>query len=225
MAPAVQKETQKVFDPAELFIMYGATEASARLSYLNPDILEKKLGSIGKAIPNVELYVADKNGKKLLTEQVGEIIARGSNIMQGYWNDPQETKKVLKKGCYYTGDLGKMDKDGFIYVVGRSKDIIKVGGERVSAKEVEEKILEINEVHEVAVISVDDPVLGEAIKALIVPRDGSEIDQEFVKKALMKNLSPYKQPKYIEFRNDLPKNESGKILKNVLKEEEKTKYK
>ncbi|MCD4691436.1 MAG: AMP-binding protein, partial [Calditrichales bacterium] len=224
MAPAVQKETQKVFDPAELFVMYGATEASARLSYLDPKRLSKKWGSIGKAIPNVDLFVADENGNEKRQGETGEIAARGSNLMSGYWNDPEETNKVLKHGLYYSGDLGRMDEDGFIYVVGRSKDIIKVGGERVSAKEVEEKILEINEVHEVAVISVDDPVLGEAIKALIVPRDGSEIDQEFVKKALMKNLSSYKQPKYIEFRNDLPKNESGKILKSVLKEEEKTKY-
>ena len=223
MAPVVQKEVAKVFAPAKLFIMYGATEASARLSYLDPDLLSKKLGSIGKAIPNVDLYVADKEGNRLPAGEVGEIVARGSNIMQGYWNDPEETAKVLRKGLYFTGDLGREDEDGFIFVVGRSKDIIKAGGERISAKEIEEKLLEINEVHETAVIGVDDPVLGEAIKAFIVTRDGAEVDEEYIRTSLRKKLPPFKQPKYIEFRSNLPKNNSGKILKAVLKEEEQKK--
>ncbi|HGY56245.1 MAG TPA: AMP-dependent synthetase [Caldithrix abyssi] len=223
MAPVVQKEVAKVFAPAKLFIMYGATEASARLSYLEPDLLTQKLGSIGKAIPNVDLYVADKEGNRLPAGEVGEIVARGSNIMQGYWNDPEETAKVLRKGLYFTGDLGREDEDGFIFVVGRSKDIIKAGGERISAKEIEEKLLEINEVHETAVIGVDDPVLGEAIKAFIVTRDGAEVDEEYIRTSLRKKLPPFKQPKYIEFRRDLPKNNSGKIMKAVLKEEEQKK--
>lgn len=219
MAPVVQEEVSKVFYPAKLFIMYGATEASARLSYLEPEKLEDKLGSIGKAIPNVDLFVADEQGIPLPAGEVGEIVARGSNMMSGYWNDPEETNKVLRNGLYYTGDLGRIDEEDFIYVVGRSKDIIKVGGERVSAKEIEEKLLEINEIHEVAVIGVDDPILGEAIKAVLVPRDNCTISEEFIRLALKKKLPPYKQPKFLEFRKDLPKNESGKILKSVLKSE------
>jgi len=217
MAPVVQKEVANVFKPARLFIMYGATEASARLSYLDPDMLPNKWGSIGKAIPNVDLFVADDKGQELPQGAVGEIVARGSNLMVGYWKDPEETAKVLKHGLYYTGDLGKMDEEGFLYVVGRTKDIIKVGGERVSAKEIEETILEINQVHEVAVVGVNDETLGEAIKAFIVTKDNGELNKMKIKDFLKKKLPPYKQPTYFEFRESLPKNESGKIMKEVLR--------
>jgi acyl-CoA synthetase (AMP-forming)/AMP-acid ligase II len=223
MAPAVQKEVQKVFDPAELFVMYGATEASARLSYLDPKMLSKKWGSIGKAIPNVDLFVADENGNEKRQGETGEIAACGSNLMSGYWNDPEETNKVLKHGLYYTGDLGRMDEDGFLYVVGRKKDMIKVGGERISAKEIEEAILEINEVHEAAVIGVDDQTLGEAIKAFIVLRENGNIHDDEIRKYLKKKLPLFKQPKYFEFRENLPKNESGKVLKTLLKKQESEK--
>ncbi len=223
MAPAVQKEVAGVFSPAQLFIMYGATEASARLSYLDPEMLEQKWGSIGKGIPNVDLFVADEKGNRLPMNTTGEIVARGANLMQGYWRDPEGTAQVLRNNLYYTGDLGVEDEEGFVFVVGRTKDIIKPGGFRVSAKEIEEAILELNEVHEVAVIGVDDPILGEAIKALIVPREGADPDKEAIKKFLAEKLSSQKLPKYIEFRESLPKNESGKILKTVIKEEEKKK--
>ncbi len=220
MAPVVQREVADLFSPAKLFVMYGATEASARLSYLDPDMLPAKWGSIGKGIPNVDLFVADENGQEVPQGDVGEVAARGANLMVGYWNDPEETAKVLRNGLYYTGDLGRMDEDGYLFVVGRTKDMIKVGGQRVSGKEVEEKILEINDVHEVAAIGVADPTLGEAIKVFIVPRDGTVLDQDSIIKQLKNKLPAFKLPKYIEFREDLPKNESGKILKTVLKEEE-----
>lgn len=216
MAPGVQKEVVRAFEPAKVYIMYGATEAAPRLSYLAPEVLPHKWGSIGKPVSNVDLFVADDKGNELPAGQTGEIVARGSNIMQGYWNDPKGTSEVLKNGLYYTGDLGKTDNDGYLYVVGRVKDIIKVKGFRVGAKEIEEIILELNWVHEVAVIGVKDPILGEAIKAIIVPREKSEADESKVKSFLAKKLSDYKLPKYYEFREQLPKNESGKILKKEL---------
>jgi len=157
MAPSVQKKVAEVFAPAKLFIMYGATEAGPRLSCLDPDMLHLKWGSIGKAVSNVELFVADKSGNRLPPNCSGEIVARGSNIMAGYWNDPIETSKVLKNGYYYTGDIGKIDKDRYIYIVWRSKDIIKVRGFGISSQEIEDALLEINEIHEVAVIGIDDP--------------------------------------------------------------------
>jgi len=222
MAPAIQKEVVRTFSPAKLYIMYGATEAAPRLSYLEPDKLIHKWGSIGVPVDNVDLIICDQEGNDISMEgQVGEIVARGSNIMTGYWKDPEETAKVLKKGMYYTGDLGKKDSDGFIYVVGRSKDMIKVKGFRVGAVEIEETILEMNEVHETAVVSVDDSILGEAILALIIPKDKEWRDSQKIKKYLQKKLPPIKIPKYIEFRNSFPKNESGKILKVKLKEIEK----
>ncbi|HPG41398.1 MAG TPA: class I adenylate-forming enzyme family protein [bacterium] len=221
MAPTLQQEVAAVFAPAKLFIMYGATEASARLSYMDPEALPRKWGSIGKAIPNVDLFVADDRGNELPTGEIGEIVGRGANLMVGYWNDPLETAQVLRNGLYYTGDLGRMDEEGYLYVVGRKKDMIKVGGERVSAKEVEEVILEIDKVHEVAVIGVDDATLGEAIKAFIVPRADAILSSEEVMVYLRGRLPHYKNPKYIEICTALPKNESGKILKAVLREQQK----
>jgi acyl-CoA synthetase (AMP-forming)/AMP-acid ligase II len=218
MAASVQKKVAEVFAPARLFIMYGATEAAPRLSYLDPDVLPLKWGSIGKAISNVELFVSGQNGNPLPPHCEGEIVARGSNLMVGYWNDPVETAKVLKNGLFYTGDLGKMDEEGYLYIVGRSKDIIKAGGFQISAKEVEDALLEIDEIHEVAVVGVDDPILGEAIKAFIVLRDHAELSQAKIKKTLKTLLPVYKQPTYIEFIDSLPKGKSGKILKTKLKE-------
>ena len=217
MAPAIQKEVAKIFSPAKTYIMYGATEASARLSYLEPSDLSNKWGSIGKAIPNVDLFVADEVGKPLPPNQEGQIVARGSNLMQGYWKDLDETNKVLKHGLYYTGDIGKMDDEGFLFVVGRTKDMIKVGGERISAKSVEEAILEMKEVHEIAVIGVEDELLGEAIKAFIVPIEKKSLDLQEVLKFCKKKLPQSNIPKYIEIIDVLPKSESGKILKENLR--------
>ncbi|MHA2055034.1 MAG: class I adenylate-forming enzyme family protein [Candidatus Hodarchaeales archaeon] len=218
MAPSIQKMVASVFRPAKLYIMYGATEASARLSYLDPEILSKKWGSIGKAIPNVDLFVADEAGNPLHNGEVGEIVARGSNIMQGYWNDEEETRAVLRNGSYFTGDLGKTDEDGFLFVVGRKKDMIKVGANRISPKSIEEKLLENPHVHEIAVIGVEDEVLGEAIKAFIVCNNSvNQISVEQIFDYCKKELPPFKVPKYIEFVGSLPKNSSGKVLKQKLK--------
>jgi acyl-CoA synthetase (AMP-forming)/AMP-acid ligase II len=221
MAASIQKKVVNVFSPAHLYIMYGATEASARLSYLEPDQLTRKWGSIGKAIPNVDLFIADERGNPKPPNSEGEIAARGSNIMQGYWNDLDSTKKVLRNGLYYTGDIGYMDDEGFLFVIGRIKDIIKVGGERVSAKEIEETILQLKKVREVAVIGVEDEYLGEAVKAYVVLQSNDQISELDIKTYCKKKLPLYKQPKFIEIINDLPKNKSGKILKNKLKEQHK----
>jgi len=218
MAPALQKEVAKVFSPAKLYIMYGATEASARLSYLDPKDLPRKWGSIGKAIPGVELFVADKHGNRLRPGKHGELVAQGKNIMSGYWNHPEETRKVLKNGLYFTGDIGKIDEEGFLYVVGRKKEMIKVGGNRVSSKEIEQALYEFGSVEEAAVIGVKDKIMGEEITAYIVLKKGTkeEGQTEILKDFLKKYLAPYKIPKYIKFRNSLPKNKSGKIQKRKL---------
>jgi len=220
MAPSIQKEVVDIFSPARLYIMYGATEAAPRLSYLEPDQLVNKWGSIGIPVENVDLLVCDHEGNEVPDGVVGEITARGSNIMKGYWKDPEETGQVLKLGMYFTGDLGRKDEDGFFYVVGRSKDMIKVKGFRVGAKEIEELILEIDEIHETAVVGVDDPILGEAILALVVPKEKGWNDSDLIRQKLQKKLSQIKVPKYIEFRESFPKNKSGKIMKMKIKEEE-----
>ncbi|MFT5083091.1 MAG: long-chain acyl-CoA synthetase [Lentisphaeria bacterium] len=134
MAVTVQKEVTKVFAPAKLWVMYGATEAAPRLSYLPPEYLESKSGSIGRAVDDVELNIADETNKVLLAGDGGEIVARGSNLMMDYWKDESRTAQALENGCYHTGDLGYQDSNGFFYIVGRKSNIVKVKGFRISTK-------------------------------------------------------------------------------------------
>ena len=216
MAPALQKEVVKVFDPALLYVMYGATEAAPRLSYIDPEMLSQKFGSIGVPVDNVILKILDPDGKELPIGEAGEIAARGSNMMKGYWKDPDATSEVFINGYYLTGDLGKQDKDGYFYVIGRKKDFIKSKGFKVSAKMVEEIIMEMKGVQEVAVIGVEDEDMGEAIKAFIIPVIQYALKADDIRKYLGHKLASYEIPKYFEFVKSLPKNESGKILKKKL---------
>jgi long-chain acyl-CoA synthetase len=217
MAPALQKEVVEVFRPARLFVMYGSTEAAPRLTYVEPEILPRKWGSIGRAIPNVEVIVSDEKGNRLPPGVAGEIAARGPNIMMGYWKSPAATAEVLRNGYYFTGDLGYEDEDGYIFLTGRSRDIIKAGGNRVGSKEIEDAILEISGVLEVAVIGVPDEILGEAIKAFVV-RCSLTLTEEEIRRHLQRSLPAFKNPKWIQFCDSLPKNQSGKILKAALRE-------
>jgi len=203
---------------ANIFIMYGQTEATARLSYLEPSLLKTKLGSIGKGIPGVTLEVLNKQDKKVKPGEVGEIVAIGENIMKGYWDDIEETSKVIRNGKLFTGDLATVDEDGFIYVVEREKQIIKSGGYRVSPKEIEEFIVAMPEIVEAAVIGVPDDILGESIKAYVTLRDpkNSVISQGDIISTCRKSLPSYKVPRYVEFIKTIPKNTSGKVLKDEL---------
>jgi acyl-coenzyme A synthetase/AMP-(fatty) acid ligase len=198
--------------------MYGATEAGPRMTYLDPAALPHKWGSIGKAVPNVEVFVADAEGRRVPRGTIGEIVARGSNIMSGYWRDPEGTASVLRNGLYYTGDLGREDDEGFLYIEGRAKDMIKVGGNRIGAQEIEDCILKIDAVAEVAVIGVEDEFLGEAVNAFVVLKEHHSLSETELKGRLQQLLPPFKMPKRITFRSDLPKNEAGKVLKIKLKE-------
>ena len=219
MAPAVQQQVADLFAPARLFIMYGATEAAPRLSYLKPEDLPRKWGSIGKAIPGVELYVADSEGECLPAGHEGEIVASGPNITSGYWKDPVASAAVLRNGRYFTGDLGMEDEEGFLFVTGRSKDIIKVKGFRVSPREIEERLLEVEGVSEAAVIGVPDDLLGEAPVAYVVSADGGGPTEDLLRRALQQRLASYKVPTGFVFLETLPQNASGKIDKQVLRED------
>ncbi len=137
--------------------------------------------------------------------------------MMGYWNDPKATDEVIRNGYYHTGDLGQTDEEGYIFVVGRMKDMIKSNGFRVSAREVEDAIMEIDGIFEVAVTSVEDEATGEAIKAHVVLRDGEQTTLEAIRRTLRGRLPEYKIPRHVEIRDHLPKNASGKIMKNELK--------
>jgi acyl-CoA synthetase (AMP-forming)/AMP-acid ligase II len=216
MSPELTRRLMAALPGKRIYIMYGATEASARLSYLDPEDLPRKVGSIGKAIPNVELKVLRRDGTEAEVGEAGEIVARGANIMSGYWGDPEGTAEVLDEHGYHTGDLARRDEDGTFTIVGRKKDFIKCGAHRISAKEIEEVIIELPEIHEVAVIGIPDETLGEKIKAVVVFREGCEIEPKTLERTLKRKLPAYKVPGEIEVRGDLPKNESGKIMKQAL---------
>ena len=196
----------------------GATEASARLSYLEPSELTRKLGSIGKAIPGVELRVLHDDGRECAAREPGELVARGDNIMRGYWNAPEETAAVLDGHGFHTGDLAFRDEEGFLYIVGRTREMIKCGANRISPLEIEEKLLEHPAVHEAAVFGVPDEILGEAIIAFVATRVGEEVDEATLLAHLAAHLPEYKVPRAIALRTELPKTGAGKIQKLALKE-------
>ncbi len=217
MAPQLIREVMQVFKRQQIFIMYGATEASARLSYLDPEKLPQKIGSIGKAIPGVELRILRDDGSEAEAGETGEIVARGENIMQGYWNAAEETAKVLSEHGFHTGDLGKRDDEGFLYVVGRKRDMIKSGANRVSAKEVEEILCEYPDILESAVIGVADEILGEAIHAFVVLKNSDGLDEKKVLSFCREKMPEFKVPRKIIVEKTLPKNASGKLMKEALR--------
>jgi acyl-CoA synthetase (AMP-forming)/AMP-acid ligase II len=216
MAPSNITRLTDALPEIDFFVMYGQTEATARLSYLPPDNLKSKLGSIGIAIPGVSLAVKDDAGRDVACGEIGQIYAKGPNIMQGYWKDPEATDRVIVDGWLQTGDLAKQDKDGYIYIIGRSSEMIKSGANRISPKDIEEVITELDSVEEVAVVGRQDDILGEVIEAYIVISPGSFLDSKQVQAHCRKNLSTYKIPKKINFVNELPKTASGKVKRFLL---------
>ena len=209
----------------KIFSMYGLTEC-IRVSYLEPEELDRRPSSVGKAMPNCEVFIVDEDGNEISPGQTGELIIRGSNVMQGYWRDPEATARTYRNGSYpserilYSGDYLRKDEEGFLYFVGRKDDMIKSKGERISAKEVENNICSMNGVLEAAVIGVPDEILGQAIKAFIVPLPEVNLDQRQVLKYCTENVETFMVPKYIEFLGSLPKTPNGKIDKRQLKERE-----
>lgn len=222
MPPVLIDKLLDILPRINFFVMYGQTEATARLTFLEPNKLLIKRGSIGKAIPGVSIEIRDKNQQRTKIGETGEICACGPNIMQGYWKDPDKTAVVIKSGWLHTGDLAHYDSDGYIYIDGRSSDMIKSGGNRISPKEVEEVIQELSGVLEVAVVGEPDSILGESVKAFIVPSIDSNLEKKAVQFHCKDKLASYKVPKTIVFVEELPKTASGKIKKFLLENAGKT---
>lgn len=218
MAPSSIRRVIDALPGMDFFVMYGQTEATARLSYLPPQHLEEKMGSIGKEIPGVTLEIRDESGKKAAPGTQGEIFATGSNIMMGYWKDEVTTKSVLDNGWLKTGDLAMHDDDGFIYIKGRSSEMIKSGANRISPKEIEEVITELQGVEEVAAVGIPDDLLGQIIKVVIVLSPGASLKKMQVQSYCRDNLAIYKIPKIVEFASELPKTASGKVKRYLLAE-------
>lgn len=214
---------RRLFPAARLYSMYGLTECK-RVSYLPPEELDRHPLSVGRAMPDEEVWLVDEEGRRIEEPGVhGELVVRGPNVMRGYWEKPEETREVLRPGKYpwenvlYTGDIFYQDEEGFLYFVGRKDDIIKTRGEKVSPKEIENVVCAMEGVAEAAVIGVDDPVLGQAVKLFVVPRPGSRIGEREVLRHCRAQLENFMVPKFVEIRPSLPRNPSGKIDKLRLR--------
>jgi len=215
------RRLRALFPQATLFSMYGLTECK-RVTYLPPVQLDIRPTSVGRGMPNEEVWLVDESGRRLPNGSTGELVIRGSNVMRGYWEKPEETAKRLKPGplpgevVLYSGDLFRTDEEGWLYFVARKDDIIKSRGEKVSPREVENAIHSLEGVLDVAVIGVSDEVLGQAVKAFVVLKEGHALTEREVIRHCLGHLENFMAPKYVEFVQDLPKTDTGKVKKTGL---------
>ena len=175
------------------------------------------MGSLGHPIPGVEMKVVDERGNESAIGEVGEIIIKGSNVMKGYINRPRLTSEVLRDGWFYTGDLGKMDINGFFYLVDRKNERIIKGGFSIYPTEVEGVLYNHPDVAEVAVIGIPDDVMGEEVKACVVLKEGATVTTEQLSDYCKERMAMYKVPKFIRFYKDLPRTSTGRINRDELK--------
>jgi long-chain acyl-CoA synthetase len=221
----LMRETKEKFEAltgGKLFEGYGLSEAPTA-THCNPLLGENRTGSIGLPLPDVECRIIslDDGMTVLPPGEIGELIIRGPQVMKGYHNMPTETTNTLRDGWLYTGDIARMDEDGYFYIVDRKKELIKPGGYQVWPREVEEVISEHPKVLEVGVAGVPDPYRGETVKAWVVVRPGETLTEEEVKGWCTGRLAKYKVPTFVEFRDELPKTTVGKILRRELVREHK----
>ena len=209
------------FPDVRIFSMFGLTECK-RTAYLAPEYIDTKPGSVGHAIPNCETFIIDADGRKVPPGQIGELIVRGSNVMQGYWNDPETTQRTYHEGRYpadralHCGDYFRCDEQGFLYFVGRKDDMIKSGGERISPKEVENLISAMPGVAEAAVVAIADDVLGQAIMTYVVADTGCGLTERDVLRFCKENMAMRMVPKVVRVVESLPRTAHGKVDRKAL---------
>ncbi len=207
---------------------YGLTESTSFTTCMraqdyeveDPSLLDRRLTAVGRAVPTLEVRVVDDRGNDVAPdgEAVGEIITRGPSIMQGYWKQPEATAEVLRDGWLYTGDLGTIDDDGFIWMVGRKKDVINSGGLKIYPEEVEGVLYTMPQIKEVAVIGRPDERYGEAVTAIVVIKPGENLTGEEIAVYTKERIASYKKPTLVVFTDALPRNPSGKVKKHELRE-------
>jgi long-chain acyl-CoA synthetase len=220
-AAPLPKEILKEFNekfPIPLLEGYGLSEASPVVS-MNPIEGPWKAGSIGRPVPDVEMSVQNDLGEHLAPDRVGEICVRGGNVMQGYWNQPEKTARALRNGWLLTGDVGYRDADGYFYITDRKKDMLLVNGINVYPREIEEVIYQFPGVKEAAVIGIPDFRKGEQPLAFVAAKDNAQLDERALLQFIKGQLADYKVPRRVIFVSSLPRNATGKILKNTLREQ------
>jgi long-chain acyl-CoA synthetase len=219
MAPELVRRTRKLLPNAKLLQCYGLSETGFLTGLEDREHVEGRLLSCGRSCPGIDLRVEDEIGKEVEFGQHGELVARGPNVMQGYWNNPQESALAFRNGMFRTGDIGYQDSDGFFYILDRLKDMIVTGGENVYSGEVEAVIYKHPAVREVAVFGIPDSQWGELVTACIVLKPVMALSANDLTAHCRQFLANYKIPRRVEFSDtDLPKNGSGKILKRMLRD-------
>ena len=223
-------EAIKKFPHVKFINAFGQTESGATITALMPtdhiikgtesekNLKIQRLSSIGKPLDDIEIRIVNEDGNEVNSGTIGEIVAQGSRIMKGYWNQDKETSSTIKNNWLHTGDLGYIDNDGYIFLVGRSKDVIKRGGELISPAEIEDLLLDHTSVLDCAVIGVPDEQWGEKILAIIVTDDSNTLSEEIIIEFCRDNLASYKKPESVIFIDKLPRNPLGKINKQYLRE-------
>ena len=215
--PALRERLTRRFPHAGIYDLYGLTEASPGVSILKPDDPPDKVLSVGKPMKHVTVKIVDDKGNEVSPGENGKILCGGPNLMKGYYNDLPATQKVLRDGWLYTGDTGKIDRDGYLYLTGREKELIVRGGENIYPAEVEAVLHQHPEIEEAAVIGIPDEYWGETVKAVVVLKPGATLTEEDVVTFCAPQLAPFKRPTSVAFADSLPKNASGKIMKTEIK--------
>ncbi|NLI80128.1 MAG: AMP-binding protein [Deltaproteobacteria bacterium] len=222
LPPAHIRKLRELFPHVRIYSMYGLTECK-RVSYLPPEEIDRRPNSIGRGMPNEEVWIVDENGDRIPPGTVGELVVRGSNVMRGYWNRPEDTARTLRPGRYpgevvlHTGDLFRMDDEGYLYFVGRRDDMIKTRGERVSPREIEACLFALDGVAEAAVIGVPHEILGQAIVAFVRCGDGVVLTARDVLRHCKRHLEEFMIPQSVELVSSFPKTSTGKIDKLSLR--------
>ncbi len=210
---------RQVFPNARIVSMYGQTEALPRITFLPTEYLDIRPDSVGIAIPNTELKVVDGAGQPVSAGQVGELVVRGSNVARGYWQAPELSAQKFRDGAIpgetvlYTGDLFRIDEQGFLYFVARKDDLINTRGEKVSPREVENIVCRMAGIAEAAAVGVPDEVLGQAILLVVAPQPEAAIEERAIRAFCLRALDDYMQPKYVDIVSELPRNDNGKVDK------------
>lgn len=221
MPHEIIKNLKEAFPDVEFNNLYGQTESTPGATFLPNEAVLTKVGSVGKALPNTQLQIIDGEGCTLPVGEIGEICIKGTQIMKGYLKNDEETKQAIKDGWLYSGDLGYLDEDGYLYIVDRKKDLIIRGGENIYPIEVENVLYQIPGIIDAAVIGVPDPIYGEIPKAIVVLKEDGVISTQEIMNYARTKLAKYKVPHIVEVVTEMPRNPSGKILKHVLRDREK----
>jgi acyl-CoA synthetase (AMP-forming)/AMP-acid ligase II len=218
MPAETAKKIKALFPNAEMFDTYGMTEVAGGITTLSPNDYFRKKACVGKPLIGNEIRVVDEKDQDVPCGKVGEVVFRGNNLMKGYYKDPEATEEAMRNGWMHTGDLGRLDDEGFLYIVDRKKDMIITGGENVYPREVEEVLYIHPHIAEAAVIGVPDTKWGEAIKAVVALNSEIKPTAGEIIKFCRERIAGFKCPKTVDFVEELPKSPAGKILKRTLRE-------